>query len=170
MRASWRARIAARLVRLRVRPALADMRDIARVRRAFGHPLPAPGGVRVTPARVGGVAGEWVEPATGEASDTLLYLHGGGFVGCSPRTHRPLTAALARQGFRVFAADYRLAPEHPFPAAPDDALAAWRGLRADHRGGRLVVAGDSAGGNIALGLMLALRLAVESLPDDAALF
>ena len=170
MRASWRARIAARLVRLRVRPALADMRDIARVRRAFGHPLPAPGGVRFTPARVGGVTGEWVEPARGEAPDTLLYLHGGGFVGCSPRTHRPLTAALARQGFRVFVADYRLAPEHPFPAAPDDALAAWRGLRADHRGGRLVVAGDSAGGNLALGLMLALKQAGEALPDAAALF
>jgi cation diffusion facilitator CzcD-associated flavoprotein CzcO/acetyl esterase/lipase len=169
-RASWRARIAARLVRLRVRPALADMRDIARVRRAFGHPLPAPGGVRFTPASVGGVAGEWVEPAHGDAPHTLLYLHGGGFVGCSPRTHRPLTAALARQGFRVFAADYRLAPEHPFPAAPEDALAAWRGLRAAHRGGRLVVAGDSAGGNLALGLMLALKQADEALPDAAALF
>ena len=112
----------------KTKPALGDMTDIARVRHVFGEPLPAPGGVRYTPAVVGGVPGEWVEAeGAAPAADTLLYLHGGGFVGCSPRTHRPLTAALALQGLRVFVPDYRLAPEHPFPAAPDDALAVWRG-------------------------------------------
>ena len=171
MSASWQARLAAFVVRRRVKPALADMRDIARVRRAFDSPLPAPRGVRLRPDVIGGVAGEWVEAASAPpAADALLYLHGGGFVGCSPRTHRPLTAALARQGFRVFVPDYRLAPEHPFPAAPQDALAVWRALRAAHGGGRLGVAGDSAGGNLALGLMLALKDAGGPLPDAAALF
>ena len=121
MSASWQARVAAFVVRRRVKPALGDMSDIARVRRAFGAPLPAPGGVRYRQDMLGGVPGEWVEAeGAAPAADTLLYLHGGGFIGCSPRTHRPLTAALARQGLRLFVPDYRLAPGHPFPAAPDD--------------------------------------------------
>jgi cation diffusion facilitator CzcD-associated flavoprotein CzcO/acetyl esterase/lipase len=103
-----------------------------------------------------------------------MYVHGGGFIGGSPVTHRPITAGLALRGFRVFAPDYRLAPEHPFPAPLDDVVAAWRGLRAlhdaDSPGRRLVVAGDSAGGNLALALMLSLRDAGERLPDAAALF
>ena len=119
---------------------------------------------------VGGVPGEWVEAGQGAAAaTTLLYLHGGGFVGCSPHSHRSLTAALALQGLRVFVPDYRLAPEHPFPAAVNDVQAVWRALRAAQPG-RMVVAGDSAGGNLALGLMLALRDAGESLPDAAVLF
>ncbi|MDE2564766.1 MAG: alpha/beta hydrolase, partial [Burkholderiales bacterium] len=197
MKPSWRAHLAAWAVRRRVKPALGDMRDIARVRRVFDQSLPAPRGVRYTPATLGGVPGEWVEavrpvrpvgrvsagPAdgvgepgaasgaagAGAPSTTLLYLHGGGFVGCSARTHRPLTAALARQGLRLFVPDYRLAPEHPYPAAVDDVQAAWRALRAAVPG-RLAVAGDSAGGNLALGLMLALREAGQALPVAAALF
>ena len=183
MHASWQARVASFVVRRRVKPALADMRNLAAVRQVFNQPLKPPGGVRYTEATLGGVAGEWVDAeglagATGMAGEavsvptTLLYLHGGGFVGCSPRTHRPITAALALQGLRVFVPDYRLAPEHPFPAAALDALAVFRALRSDAAGqaGRLVVAGDSAGGNLALGLMLTLRDAGEALPDAAALF
>ncbi|MEK8050848.1 alpha/beta hydrolase fold domain-containing protein [Ideonella sp. DXS22W] len=178
-RASWQARLATWLVRRRVKPALGDLRDIARVRRAFGQPLPHPRGVQFQPAELGGVPGEWVVAEPVDAADepatpTLLYLHGGGFVGCSPRTHRPLTAALARQGLRVFVPDYRLAPEHPFPAAPDDALAVWRALVAQHaatgRTGRITVGGDSAGGNLALGLMQRLRDQGERLPDAGVLF
>lgn len=176
MRGSWPARLASWFVRRRVRPQLADMRDIASVRKAFNGSLPVPGGVRFTPAELGGVGGEWVERADGRAgaddpagADTLLYVHGGGFVGCSARTHRPITAALALQGLRVFVPDYRLAPEHRFPAAPDDVLACWRALRERQRGGRLVLAGDSAGGNLALVLMLRLKAAGEPLPDAAVL-
>jgi len=172
MTVSWQARVAAFVVRRRVRPRLGDMRDVERVRQVFNQPLPAPRGVRYTDAVIGGVAGEWVEaksPAPA-ATATLLYLHGGGFIGCSPRTHRPITAALALHGLRVFVPDYRLAPEHPFPAAPQDAQAVYRALRGDPATGRLVVAGDSAGGNLALSLMLALRDAGEQLPDAAALF
>ena len=174
MTASLQARIAALIVRRRVKPSLGDMSDIARVRQVFSQRLPAPGGVRYSDAVVGGVAGEWVEmdgaSPIGAVVTTLVYLHGGGFVGCSARTHRPITAALALQGLRVFVPDYRLAPEHPFPAAPQDAQAVYRALRADPGTGRLVVAGDSAGGNLALGLMLVLRDAGEPLPDAAALF
>ncbi len=172
--ASWQARIAAFVVRRRIKPALADLRQLARVRAALGTRLPAAKGVRYTAASVAGVPGEWVEadaPAGGPATTTtLLYLHGGGFVGGSPRSHRPLTAALALQGLRVFAPDYRLAPEQPFPAAPHDVLAVYRALRAAAPTARLVVAGDSAGGNLALGLMQTLRDAGEALPAAAALF
>lgn len=170
MKASWQARVAAFVIRHRVKPALGDFSDIAKVRATFGKTLPAPRGVRYTDAVIGGVPGEWVEAErAAPATATLLYLHGGGFVGCSPLTHRSLTAALALQGLRVFVPDYRLAPEHPFPAAPLDAQAVWRALRASLPG-RMVVAGDSAGGNLALGLMLALRDAGEALPEAAALF
>jgi monooxygenase len=175
--ASWQAHVARLIVRRRVRPALGDMSDIARVRRVFADPLRPPRGVRHTPDRIGGVAGEWTEAeGAGPAPDgpTLMYVHGGGFVGGSPATHRPITAAFALRGYRVFAPAYRLAPEHPFPAPLDDVVAAWHGLRAlhdaDSPGRRLVVAGDSAGGNLALALMLALRDAGAPLPDAAALF
>ena len=181
--ASWQAKVAAFLVRWRVKPALGDMRDIGKVRAVFNTALPPPRGARFEPAVLGGVPGEWVTAARPEAVSadansppvtTLLYLHGGGFVGCSPLTHRPLTATLALQGLRLFVPDYRLAPEHPFPAALDDVLAVWRALRTAHDAagghGRLVVAGDSAGGNLAVALMLRLRDAGERLPDAAALF
>src|SRR4051812_36336827 len=172
--ASWQARMAAFLVRRRMRPALGDMSDIARVRKAFARPLPPPRGARFTPATVGGVRGEWVEAAVPPATATMLYLHGGGFVGCSPLTHRPLTASFAKRGLRVFVPDYRLAPEHPFPAAIDDAIDVWRAMRAGQKadGGsqRMVVSGDSAGGTLALALMLRLRDAGDPLPAAAALF
>ena len=75
---------------------------------------------------VGGVPGEWL--GADDPPRTLLYLHGGGYFACSPQTHRPITQAFAEAGLRVFAADYRLAPEHPCSAALDDAGAAWRAL------------------------------------------
>ena len=148
------------------------MDNIAHVRAVFGGGalLPAPAGVRFRPDRLGGVPGEWAE-SRDPAGVALLYLHGGGFVACSPRTHRPLTGWFARRGFRVFAPDYRLAPEHPFPAAVEDSVAAWRGLvgrEAD--AARVAVAGDSAGGTLALALMLALRDAGSPPPCAAALF
>ena len=182
MNPSWQARAVAFLVRHRIKPRLGDLSDFARVRRVFDQVLPAPKGVRYTDDVVGGVRGEWVEadgttagPAAAPAAPaapvtTLLYLHGGGFIGCSPRTHRPITAALALHGLRVFVPDYRLAPEYPFPAAPLDVQAVYRALRQQRPACRLVVAGDSAGGNLAVGLMQVLRDAGEVLPDAAALF
>jgi acetyl esterase/lipase len=119
---------------------------------------------------VGGVVGEWVEGGR-EVSGTMLFLHGGGYIACSPRTHRPFTAWFARRGMRVFAPDYRLAPEHPFPAGLDDAVAVYKGLL---EGGvlpaKLAVCGDSAGGGLSLALMLALKAAGLPLPASLALF
>jgi acetyl esterase/lipase len=97
----------------------------------------------------------------------LLYVHGGGFVACSPKTHRPLTGAWARRGFEVFAPDYRLAPENPFPAGLEDVIAAWTAFRAQ---GPAALAGESAGGNLALALLLAARDRGIPLPSAACLF
>ena len=115
-----------------------------------------PRGIHIEPGQVGGVAGEWVRPREGVVRPgTLLYLHGGAYCVGSPATHRAITGRLARlTGMAVFALDYRLAPEHRFPAAVDDAVAASRALQDD---GPLVIAGDSAGGGLAAATALALR-------------
>lgn len=118
-------------------------------------------------AAVAGVATEtWRDPrAPAVREGALLYLHGGGYTTGSPRTHRALAAWLARQcGVPVHVPDYRLAPEHPFPAALHDVLAVYRELATR---GPVVVAGDSAGGGLALALALALR--EQALPAPAAL-
>ncbi|MWV12520.1 alpha/beta hydrolase fold domain-containing protein [Pseudomonas sp. R-28-1W-6] len=129
---------------------------------------PVARGVRVTPGELGGVPCEWLQPAR-DNGWVLLYLHGGAFIVGAPQTHRSLTSYLARHGqLRVCALDYRLAPEHPFPAARDDVLAAYRALLAQGQPAeRIVIAGDSAGGNLAL--VGALRLRELGLPLPAAL-
>jgi acetyl esterase/lipase len=106
------------------------------------------------------VRGEWIR-VNGALHPTraILYVHGGGYVACRPITHRTLTIALARaSGAPLFAVDYRLAPEDPYPAALEDALAAYdflreRGLRPED----IAIGGDSAGGGLALATVLALR-------------
>jgi len=119
----------------------------------------------------GGVDGEWISPADAPEDKAILYFHGGGFRIGSIASHRDLMAQIAvASGCRVLAINYRLAPEHRFPAALDDALAAYdwmigRGLQpAD-----IAFAGDSAGGNLVLATMLALREAGRPLPAAAAL-
>jgi acetyl esterase/lipase len=128
-------------------------------------------GVRVFPAPDAPVPAEWVVPAGATPRRTLVYLHGGAYLFCSPRTHRGIAAFLARGiPARVLVPDYRLAPEHPFPAALDDVLACVRWLA--HAGvpaRDIVVAGDSAGGGLALAALLALREAGQALPAGAAL-
>jgi len=100
---------------------------------------------------------------------TILYLHGGAFVMGSPTSYRSRAARVSyRCQAEAFVPDYRLAPEHPYPAALDDALAAWRHVRSLRRG-PLFVAGDSAGGGLALSLLLRLRDAGEPAPDGAVL-
>jgi monoterpene epsilon-lactone hydrolase len=118
--------------------------------------------------------GEWIEPTapTNAAHRRcILYFHGGAYIAMSARTHRSVTSRLAALGqARLFALDYRLAPEHPFPAALDDALAAWNALSASIPPSRIVVAGDSAGGGLALALLIALRDAGERTSAAAVLF
>lgn len=169
--ASLQAYLAVWFTKWRVKRRLKGCRDY-RAARSILRPLPykVPASVRITPANVNGVAGEWVE-SPNPTDAVLLYLHGGGYFGCSAKTHRPITVWFAQHGLRVFAPDYRLAPENPFPAAVDDAVAVYRGLLAEgHSPQRLVVAGDSAGGGLSLSLMLALRTAGTPLPAAAALF
>jgi acetyl esterase/lipase len=106
-----------------------------------------------------GVPAEWIVPEGAREDRAILYIHGGGFVICSPNTHRPMVSRIARAAdIRALMIDYRLAPEHPYPAALDDCLNAFRWLvETGIEPRRLVVAGDSAGGNLALALVLALK-------------
>jgi acetyl esterase/lipase len=147
--------------------------DVATVRKAFGATFPNPKGATFTAATIGGIAGEWAE-ATGAGTGTdkvMLYLHGGAYIACSPRTHRPITGGFAKRGIRVFAADYRLAPENPFPAAVDDGLAAYQGLLdSGIAPSRLSIAGDSAGGGLALAVLLAAKERGLPMPAKAVLF
>ncbi|THD83364.1 MAG: alpha/beta hydrolase [Phenylobacterium sp.] len=101
---------------------------------------------------VGGVPGLWAMPADWPSHDAILHLHGGWFNFGSAKAYRHLVGQIAaRAGARAFIPDYRLAPEHPFPAATDDVLACYRGL-AERGVHRVALTGDSAGGNLALGL------------------
>jgi acetyl esterase/lipase len=119
----------------------------------------------------GGVPAEWISVADSTDKMTILYLHGGGHVIGSTTSHADLVARLSRAtGARALSLNYRLAPEHPFPAALEDAQAAYLWLLDNGaRPETIVVSGDSAGGNLALALMLALKDAGEPLPRGAAL-
>jgi acetyl esterase/lipase len=131
--------------------------------------LPAPEGIAVRAVEVGGVAAESIVPATGGVRRTILYLHGGGYCTGSLAATRGLGGRLAlAASARVVTLDYRLAPEHPFPAGRDDVLAAYRALLADGcADADLVVGGDSAGGGLTVSALVALREAGEPLPAAA---
>lgn len=139
-----------------LRPVLSPRQAVAAQRRRadlLGRLQPLPWSVR----REAGEGGEWLRPATAPATapatGSLLYLHGGAYCIGSPASHRALTTRIARAaGLPVYALDYRLAPEHPWPAALQDALQAF-----DAMPGPVVIAGDSAGGGLALLTALALR-------------
>ena len=169
--ASLQARLSVWIVKWRVKRRLKGVQDY-RVARKILHPDPykVPLTIQISPAHLGGVAGERLEgPSPGDI--VLLYLHGGGYLACSAETHRPITAFFALHGFHVFAPDYRLAPENRFPAAVEDAVAFYRALlSAGYPPQNIVVAGESAGGGLSLSLLLALRTAGVPLPAAAALF
>jgi acetyl esterase/lipase len=122
----------------------------------------------------GGVRGEWIEPdAEGGDGGVIFYIHGGGYVSCSAATHRPITSSLARlTGRRVFSLNYRLAPEHRYPAALDDAFAAYEWLLTHEKiaPGAISFAGDSAGGGLVLACLLRARDAGLPLPACAVCF
>jgi phosphinothricin tripeptide acetyl hydrolase len=113
-------------------------------------------------------AAEWLEPPAARAGAAVVYFHGGGYVIGSPCSHRHLAAAIARAArAAVLLPDYRLAPEHPFPAAVDDAVAAYRWLLdRGHAPERTLFAGDSAGGGLTVAALLAVR--DRGLPRPAA--
>lgn len=117
----------------------------------------------------GNVAGEWSLSPGVDATRVLLYFHGGGYCSGSIASHRRLVTEAGRAaGISTLAIAYRLAPEHPFPAAHDDAMIGWRYLRQQGIDARnIVVGGDSAGGNLTIALINALRAANEDLPACA---
>ena len=138
----------------------------------LGSIFALPDDVAVTEVSPGGVPGVLLAPPGVRQDAALLYLHGGGYQLGSTVSHRELAARLARStGVRALAVDYRLAPEHPFPAAVDDALAAYRWLLEDQglAAGSVVLAGDSAGGGLAAALLVAARDGGSALPAAAAL-
>lgn len=133
---------------------------------------PVPDDVAVTDVVARGVPSHWLVAPGVDDTRVLLYLHGGGYSLGSLRSHGELAARLGRaSGMKVLLVDYRLAPEHPFPAAVDDALSAWHWLCTDERldASSISVAGDSAGGGLALALLVALRDAGQPLPSAAVL-
>jgi epsilon-lactone hydrolase len=132
--------------------------------RAKAFPLPSD--VSVQPVVANGVRAEWTSTPDADPSSAILYLHGGGYVICSLESHRHLVAEIGRaSGTRTLAIDYRLAPEHPFPAPVEDTVAAYRYLLASGlTPNRIALAGDSAGGGLVIGSLLAIREAGLPLP------
>ena len=128
--------------------------------------FPTPPDVKVERVNVPAAPAEWLRPPSAEPGRVVLYLHGGGYVIGSPRSHRHLAAAIAgAAGASALLLDYRLAPEHPFPAAVEDATAAYRWLLDQATAPeRIVIAGDSAGGGLTVATLLALREARVPLP------
>jgi len=130
---------------------------------------PAPQRIKVETVELGGREAELLTPRNADSTRALLYIHGGGFVAGVPANHRPLTWRLAEgTGVPVYAVDYRLAPEHPFPAGLNDCVEAYRallakGLSPEH----VAIGGDSAGGNLTLAT--ALKIKALGLPLPAAL-
>ena len=126
-----------------------------------------PAGVRVQPVADWGVHGEWLEGDKVER--TVYYLHGGGYVACSPKTHQGFTSSLAlAANARVLSLDYRLAPEDKFPAALEDAVSGYRLLLEKEKPGNIVIGGDSAGGGLTAATLIALR--ERGLPMPAGAF
>jgi epsilon-lactone hydrolase len=128
------------------------------------NPLPAD--VKCTPVNANGVPAEWTDAPSADPSRVVLYVHGGGYVGGSITSHRELTARISRaSGARVLSLDYRLAPENPFPAAVDDAVAGYRYLLSQGIQPRAItIAGDSAGGGLTMATLLALKQNGDPMP------
>lgn len=146
----------------------------ARRRRADSVPVLLPGALLRTRRRrdsLSGVPVTWITPRAGTEPRLVLYVHGGGFTIGSSRMVRDLLARLALvSNARVLSVDYRLAPEHPWPAGLEDLRAVWQAALAEHAPKQIVLAGDSTGGNLVLALLLELRDRGNPLPAGALLF
>ncbi len=128
--------------------------------------FPLAADVKCEPVNAGGVKSEWVTAPGADAGCAVLYLHGGGYVIGSINTHRDLASRISRAAkARVLVIDYRLAPEHPFPAAVEDSVAAYRWMLAQGlKASRISVAGDSAGGGLTVATLVAIRDAKLATP------
>ena len=172
---SWQLKIMRVFLRGVARRALGRQPDSLAARAWFerGAALNARGRpyLEFTEDQIGGVPALWTQkPAPG--APFILYFHGGGYVMGNPRTHAPIAKYLARKArMPVLLPDYRLAPEHPFPAAFDDARAVWKGLLAQgHCAEQIALGGDSAGGGLALALLAHLCRENQPRPGCAYAF
>ena len=144
---------------------MAEAKDINAMR-AIMIEAQAPAGVTCTPVEAGGVSAEWSVADGADQDKVILYVHGGGYVMGSAGSHRDMTGRLSQAaGARVLSLNYRLAPEHPFPAPVDDSVAAYRWLLGQGiQASNIAIAGDSAGGGLALAALIAIRDAGEPVP------
>jgi monoterpene epsilon-lactone hydrolase len=136
---------------------------------ALMAPYPAEPDIESQQVDAGGVSAEWITAPNARVDRFVVYLHGGGFVMGSVHTHRGLMGRISRSAeARVLGVDYRLAPEFPFPAALEDATAAYRWLIANGaKASHIAIAGDSAGGGLSLSTLVALRNAPDPMPAAA---
>ncbi len=154
------------MMRAQNRVGVPDVQEIRAGLEAMTQMMVIPDDVVRSPVKIGSVPAEWLSTPGCDAGRVILYLHGGGYACGSINTHRDLGQRLSRAAqARVLMLDYRLAPEHPHPAAVDDATAAYEFLLSQHVDPRrIVVAGDSAGGGLTVATLLALRDQGRPLP------
>lgn len=169
---SVRASLVSFFMRHTVKKRMSAFDDHLALRKQVGAPTGRiPAEVELKRISVGEVTAEWVSWPGGAQDGAIVYLHGGGYVFGGLDSHRDIAWRLAQaSGLRVLLVDYRLAPEHPYPAALEDALSAYQWLRSEGVAPeRLVVAGDSAGAGLATALMLRLKTERLRLPQAAVL-
>ncbi len=158
---------------LRSQPVVNQNASVAETRAGFeqmASMFPVDADIKCEGVSAGGVNAEWVSAPAAEPGRAVLYLHGGGYVIGSINTHRSLAARLSRaSNARVLVIDYRLAPEHPHPAAVEDSVIAYRWMLAQGlKATRITVAGDSAGGGLTVATLVAIRDAKLPLPGAGA--
>ena len=160
------AEIEAIRAQLAARPRPAGLAERRARLDALGAQYPPPPDVRVEPVDAGGVPAEWTTTPGADPSRVLLFLHGGGYISGSIASHRHMVAQAGREArARTLALGYRLAPERPFPAALEDAVAGYRFLLAQGVApGRIALAGESAGGGCAVAALVSLHDAGAPLP------
>ena len=169
---SMRARVISFVMRHTIKKQMSTFEDHLALRKQAGSSTGrTPAEVQTQSVSASGVPAEWVRWQEPTDDGAIVYLHGGGYVFGSLDSHRSIAWRLARaSGMSVLLVDYRLAPEHPYPAAVDDAFSAYRWLLDQQVAqDRLVVAGDSAGGGLATALMLRLKTEGLRLPEAAVL-
>lgn len=171
---SLRAKLANRVLRLAMKGpmrSMTDHRHLRKVMRRANAWVPIPKDVKIEDVDAAGVPAQFIRVPSSRDDRIILYLHGGGFVTSSPKVHTRMVACLCRDlDAAVLLVDYRLAPEHPFPAGPDDCLNSYKWLLAKgHEAKNIVIAGDSAGGCLTLVTLLRVRDEGLSLPSCAVM-
>lgn len=149
----------------------ADVKEMRRRWHRFAGILGPARGVSVTEANINGLQAEWLAPGAAADGKLLLYLHGGAYIMGGCRTHRQFVSHIAKfAGVRALLPEYRLAPEHPFPAAIEDATGIYLSLLAQgYAAEDIIIAGDSAGGGLTMATLLSLRHTGDPLPAGACL-